>query len=219
MILRLLFVLLSALNIAVAAWVWLGQPYAPQVAPVTDPGVPALQLLSELPASGPAAAPLATAGDGITTTSALRCLALGPFTTPQDLRSARQVLTAQALRMRSRQEQVAHNSNWWVYLPPAASRAQALESARRLRARNIGDYFVVSVGEQPNSVSLGVFKDPANARRRRDEVAAAGFPARMLERPENVPEYWLDVVVADAAQFNWGAVRATAIRAHSIACF
>ena len=46
MFLRLLFVLLSALNIAVGAWLLLGQPYARGGSPI-DPGVAELRLLSE----------------------------------------------------------------------------------------------------------------------------------------------------------------------------
>ena len=55
MFLRLLFVLLVMLNIVAAAWLLLGQPYA-HVPPATDPGVPELRLLSELPAQPATAA-------------------------------------------------------------------------------------------------------------------------------------------------------------------
>lgn len=214
MILRLLFVLLSALNIAVAAWVWLGQPYAATARPVTDAGVPELKLLADLPV----AAPVATMRAG-TVTEHQRCMALGPFATPQDLRRTRQILVASLLRTRFRQEQVAQSSTWWVYLPPAANRAAALANARQLDARHIADYFVVGTGEQPNSVSLGVFKEPANARRRLDEVRAAGFPARMIERVQNAPQYWLDVVVPAGKPFDAAALSADAPRGHSIGCF
>jgi len=226
MFLRLLFVLLSALNIAVGAWLLLGQPYARGGSP-SDPGVTELRLLSELPQTPSAASTSATvavpAAD--TTTAPPRvlsysCVALGPFATPQDLRNARQALTAQATRMRSRQEQASQTSGWWVYLPAAGSRAQALEQARQLGAHQIGDYFVVSSGDQPNTISLGLFKDPANARKRRDEVVAAGFPARMSERSESVPEYWLDLVVADSGRFDWrNRVHASGIGSHSTGCF
>lgn len=227
MFLRLLFVLLTALNIAVGAWLLLGQPYARGGTP-SDPGVAELRLLSELPEPGPAA----TAAIPAAATAAIpavvapprnlsySCLALGPFATPQDLRNARQALSAQATRMRSRQEQASQTSGWWVYLPAAGSRAQALAVARQLAARNIDDYFVVSSGDQPNTISLGLFKDPANARKRRDEVTAAGFPARMSERSESVPEYWLDLVVADGGNFDWRSrVRTGGIDSHSTGCF
>ena len=78
---------------------------------------------------------------------------------------------------------------------------------------------MVGAGEQPNSVSLGVFKDPANARRRLDEVVAAGFPARMLERVQNAPQYWLDVIVPAGKPFDAAALGAGTLRAHSIGCF
>jgi hypothetical protein len=221
MFLRLLFVLLSALNIAVGAWLLLGQPYA-HGGNASDPNVPELRLLSELPppaVSAPAAAPtpvIAPAGRPVTYT----CLALGPFTTPQDLRRARQSLAAQAARMRSRQEQTTQAAGWWVYLPAAGNRTQALALARQLGAQHIGDYFVVSSGDHSNTISLGLFKDPANARKRRDEVTAAGFPARMSERDESVPEYWLDLVMADNAGTDWRSrIKATGAGSHSAGCF
>jgi len=217
MFLRLLFVLLCALNIAVGAWLVLGQPYARSYL-VSDPGVPALRLLSELPE--PAASIAATQAVPASANRSYSCLALGPFATPQDLRDARQALSRQAVRMRSRQEQASQTTGWWVYLPASGSRAQALEQARRLGANHIDDYFVVSSGDQPNTISLGLFRDPANARKRRDAVVAAGFPARMAERSESVPEYWLDMVVADGSGFDWrGSVRASGIDSHSTGCF
>lgn len=225
MFLRLLFVLLTALNIAVGAWLLLGQPYARGGIP-SDPGVPELRLLSEseLPESASIpAAPVSAANAATSAASrgpSYSCLALGPFATPQDLRNARQALSAQATRMRSRQEQASQTSGWWVYLPASSSRAQALVQARRLDQHHVSDYFVVSSGDQSNTISLGLFKDPANARKRRDEVAAAGFPARMSERSESVPEYWLDLVVADSNHFDWrDRIQSSGIGSHSTGCF
>jgi hypothetical protein len=252
MFLRLLFILLSALNIAVGAWLLLGQPYQHVRRPV-DPGVPQLELLSEMPQAAatvePAAAPtepppapaadVAPGADALASNSPVgdvpvadapkppepaaithRCLAIGPFATPQDLRNARQAVGPQATRMRSRQEQTSQSSGYWVYLPASGSRALALEQARQLGARHIQDYFVVSAGDQPNTVSLGLFKDPANARKRRDEVVAAGFPARMSERIETTPEYWLDLVVPDTPRFEWrNRVRTAGVGSHSTGCF
>ncbi len=223
MFLRLLFVLLSALNIAVGAWLLLGQPY-PRGGSPTDPGVPELRLLSELPESSSAAPtpiPSPAAATAAAPSLAQReCLSLGPFATPQDLRVARQSLAAEVMRMRSRQEQTSQASGWWVYLPPAASRAQALAQVRELSAHHISDYFVVSSGDQSNTISLGVFKDPANARKRRDDIIAAGFPARMSERSESAPEYWLDLVVADRARFDWRSrIHTAGVGSHSAGCF
>lgn len=247
MFLRLLFVLLIALNIAVGAWLLLGQDDA-HGRSAADPGVPELHLLSERPlpaasvaepATSVSTAPAASVAPAASAPSprvaaapatppapepapsrpnTYTCMALGPFATQADMRTARVALTNQAARMRSRQEQTTQTSGWWVYLPGGGSRDKALELGRRLAAANVGDYFVVSSGDQPNTVSLGLFKDPANARRRREQVVAAGFPAQMTERTETVPEYWLDVVIADNGHANWRD-RVKGVGSHSTGCF
>jgi len=235
MVLRLLFVLLIALNIAVGAWLLLGQSDT-HASFATDPGVPKLHLLSELPpapstahvasiappqastAAAAASAPAVAASSA----SALSytCMALGPFATQEDLRIARTALGGQVQRMRARQEQTTQARGWWVHLPPSANHAAALAQARQLGARNIQDYFVVNAGDNQNTVSLGLFKDPANARKRRDEIAAAGFPAQMSERTETVPEYWLDLIPVDSKHFDWRSrIHDPAIGSHSTGCF
>ena len=224
MFLRLLFVLLVALNIAVGAWLLLGQDDA-HGRSVTDPGVPMLHLLSEQSTPTAVSRPLVAAtvpapAAGAPVALETRCLAIGPFDTPQDLRNARGALTGPGVRMRSRQEQATETRGWWVYLPAPGTRAQALALARRLEAARVGDYFVRSSGDQSNAISLGLFKDPANARKRRDEVTAAGFAAQIQERTEQVPEYWLDLVVADGARLDWrGRVRTAGVGSHSTSCF
>lgn len=244
MFLRLLFVLLIALNIAVGAWLLLGQDDVHGRA-ATDAGVPELHLLSERPPA-PSSAPtpasptstLAAATPSNPTSSAApttpspaptpppppprsntyTCMALGPFATQTDMRNARAALSSQAARMRQRQEQTTQTTGWWVFLPGGGSRDKALELGRRLAAANVGEYFIVSSGDQSNTVSLGLFKDPANARRRREQVVAAGFPAQMSERSESVAEYWLDVVIADNGRTDWRN-RVRGVGSHSTGCF
>lgn len=232
MFLRLMFVLLIALNIAVGAWLLLGQPYS-RAGMATDPGVPELRLLSELPepaapATVPDPAPTAPPASAPQPVVAAKiegpapapsCVALGPFTTPEDVRRAREALSGQARRMRSRQEQVNQSHGWWVYLPAMATRAQALTRARELAEHHIDDYFVVSSGEQPNTISLGLFKDQGNARKRRAEVIAAGFPAQVTERSETVAEYWLDLVLPGDAGTRWRSRVPRGIDSRRIPCF
>jgi len=244
MFLRLLFVLLIALNIAVGAWLLLGQDDVHGRA-ATDAGVPELHLLSERPPAPSSAPPPATPASTLAaaTPSApassappvapppapatpappprpntYTCMALGPFATQTDMRNARAALSSQAARMRQRQEQTTQTTGWWVYLPGGGSRDKALELGRRLAAANVGEYFIVSSGDQSNTVSLGLFKDPANARRRREQVVDAGFPAQMSERSESVAEYWLDVVIADNGHADWRN-RVRGVGSHSTGCF
>jgi SPOR domain len=233
MLLRLLFVLLIALNIAVAAWLLLGDDGA-HVSETTDKGVPRLQLLAEVQQKPVAAATVEAAKTSSVTTPAApttvkpapaeslapavatapappvpstrrtyRCYALGPFATQADLRSARSLLAPKVARLRARSEQTSQSRGWRVYLPALSTRDAALAEAKRLSAKGVEDYFVVTAGDQQNTVALGLFHDPANARKRRDEVAAQGFPAKMSERTENAEVYWLDLVVDDAAGNSW----------------
>ena len=233
MLLRLLFVLLIALNIAVAAWLLLGDDGA-HVSETTDKGVPRLQLLAEVQQKPAAAATVEVAKTSSVATPAApatvkpapaesiapavvaappkpvpntrrtyRCYALGPFATQADLRSARSLLAPKVARLRARSEQTSQSRGWRVYLPALSTRDAALAEAKRLSAKGVEDYFVVTAGDQQNTVALGLFHDPANARKRRDEVAAQGFPAKMSERTENAEVYWLDLVVDDAAGNSW----------------
>ena len=269
MLLRLLFVLLIALNIAVAAWLLLGDSATHAVDP-TDGGVPKLKLLAELPAppgsaappaassavavpasvaaspkvasstAAPATTPPATppakpatkavAGDTLlappesaptSPRRSYRCLALGPFANQVDLRAARTAIAPRTVRSRQRQEQTSESHGWRVFLPALATREQALAQARRLDAKGIKDYFVVTAqGDLQNSVALGLFHDPANARKRRDEVIAAGFPARMSERTEITPVWWLDVVVPDESGTDIRrSIRTPGITARTTGCF
>ncbi|SEP06371.1 Sporulation related domain-containing protein [Luteibacter sp. UNC138MFCol5.1] len=266
MLLRLLFVLLIALNIAVAAWLLLGDSGTPAIDP-NDGGVPKLKLLAELPESAATTpAPATSARTGVpaapekSTSVALpampakaasappvvppaiapkppamaaapnaptsprrsyRCLAIGPFANQVDLRATRGAIASRTVRSRQRQEQTSESRGWRVFLPAQATREQALAQARRLEAKGIKDYFVVTAqGELQNSVALGLFHDPANARKRRDEVVAAGFPARMSERTETTPVWWLDVVVPEEAGGDIRrGIRTPGVAARTTGCF
>lgn len=291
MLLRLFFVLLIALNIAVAAWLLLGDTGTHAVDP-TDSGVPRLKLLAEVPAGtstapavadgspgtastaasgsavpapasvpaappskGPSGIPVpATPVSGTSATSALaaaaakappvapkaeadttpaepeapvsprrsyKCLAIGPFANQVDLRTARTAIAPRTVRSRQRQETTSESHGWRVFLPSQTTRELALAQARRLEAKGIKDYFVVTAqGELQNSVALGLFHDPANARKRRDEVIAAGFPARMSERTETTPVWWLDVVVPDDGGADIRrSLRNPAVSARPTGCF
>ncbi|QAU22851.1 SPOR domain-containing protein [Dyella sp. M7H15-1] len=230
MFFRLLFVVLIALNIAVGAWLLLGQNET-HAHFATDPGVPKLRLLSELPApavtSAHTAFVVASASAATNTSSSASpnalsyaCMALGPFATQEDLRIARNALGSQVQRMRTRQEQATQTKGWWVHLPPSPNHAMALARARQLGAHNIQDYFVVGSGDNQNTVSLGLFKDPANARKRRDDIDAAGFQVQMSERTETVLEYWLDLIPVDSNHFDWRSqIHDPGIGLHSTGCF
>lgn len=221
MFVRLLFLLLLALNIGVGAWLVFGDGQVVARPPVTDPGVPELKLLSERdgPGSGqaagreqPVSARAAKAGD--------RCLAIGPFDTLSDTRDVIDALSAHVPRIQYRQEQTTQSSGWWVYLPPLPSRDQALGVARQLTDKGISDYYVVTAGDRQNTISLGLYHDQGNALRRQQQLVALGFHPQVKQRTETLPQYWVDIALPADPGFHWHQdLKRDDVKAHSINCF
>lgn len=197
MFVRLLCLLLFALNLGAAAWLLFGRQPAQTPPPRTDPGVAELKLLSETShgARTTRAAPLVPD----------HCVTLGPFDTDVDMRSAMQALSPHVTRIQYRVEQVNQSHGFWVYLPAVANREAALGEARQLAAKGVHDYYVVTAGDQQNTVSLGLFNDRANADTRQRELAQKGFAAAVEQRVDTEPAWWLDYAVPVASTFQWQA--------------
>ena len=132
MFLRLLFLLLLALNLGAGAWLLFGRAPARALPPATDPGVTELRLLSEHPARLPARA---ADPSGVAPKTAETCNTLGAFTTSVDMRAAMQALSPHVARIQYREEQVSHSHGFWVYLPATADREGALDEARKLASQ------------------------------------------------------------------------------------
>lgn len=196
---RLLFLLLVAFNIGVAAWLAFGRAPAAALPPATDPGVPELKLLSER------AGALPVAPESRAARSSDRCESIGPFPTQADMRTAMQALTPHVPRIQYREEQTRQSRGFWVYLPALPTRDAALATARALSAKDVRDYYVVTAGDQQNTISLGLFHDSVNADKRRAEIAALGFAAQVSERVETLPVYWVDFAQPQQAGFRWQA--------------
>jgi len=235
MFVRLLFLLLVALNLGAGAWWWFGRAPVRTFPPPTDPGVAVLRLWSETPrkvaaphAAAPAASvpapaavpagsssqPPAAATTSATvaevTTSASppprdACMTLGPFMTAADMRAAMENLSPHVARIQYREEQVNRSHGYWVYLPAATTREAALEDAHQLAAKGIHDYYVVTAGDTQNTISLGLFNDQANADRRVAIVQKAGFAPKVEQRVDMATAYWLDYAVPPGEAFDWTA--------------
>ncbi|MBK8285829.1 MAG: SPOR domain-containing protein [Ahniella sp.] len=200
---RVLFVLLLAGNIGVAAWLWLAPKPSVAAMPVTDVGVPQLVLLSEQMGAAASAAELAEAPRSATDLARLSCTQLGPFGTQADLRRTMAALTPRVDRVQFRETRTTRSRGWWVFLPAFSDRTSALSAARTLSGQGIRDYYVVTAGDQQNTISLGLFRDRENAERRVAEVQALGFLPGISERQDELPEYWLEFATVVGAEVNW----------------
>jgi hypothetical protein len=222
MLSRILFLLLLAMNIGVALWLYFApQPRAHAFA-TTDPGVPKLALLSERErANDTGAAELASAPEAAAQPSNGACASIGPFPTQVDMRTALNALTPLVARIQYREARSTETRGYWVYLAAQSNREKALALARQLSEKGVRDYYVVTAGDQPNTISLGLFHDQANADKRRDEVAKLGFAPEVVARTEELPVYWIDYAEERDHPLDWRAhmVAQLELRQQTVHCF
>jgi hypothetical protein len=215
---RAIVLLLAVMNLGALAWWTLHADAHPAPVPTTQQNVPALVLLSESEiARQPASSDeLATAPDPTSATP--RCITIGPFATPADMRRAMNTLTPLVGRIQYRQANGTVMHGYRVFVPALASRDAALEAARQLAAKGMSDYYVVTSGAQENTISLGLFNDLANAEKRRDQIRPLGFDARLEPRLDDAQQYWVDAFVA--RDFDWHAhlTAAPGLTSKDIAC-
>ena len=203
MLVRALLLLLACMNLGVAAWWLLHTEAQARPLPAIEPGIASLTLYSEsdrakLPV--PEAAANATPALGADAV----CQSLGPFESSVALRRAMDALLPKVERIQFREVSASALRGYRVFLPAAADREQALATARSLSAKGIADYYVVTAGDQSNTVSLGIFRELENATKRRDEVVKLGYNAVVEPRTEPVKQWWIDFAAAPG--FDWKSV-------------
>lgn len=221
MLSRIVVLLLLVMNLGVGLWWWL-RPLPPErVVVAVDPGMPALKLLSEQAlASGapPDEAEAVGPPKPVAAPEARDCLQLGPWVTQVDLRRAMNVLTPVANRIQFRETREIIRRGYRIFLPSPGSREQALGIARELSARGLTDYYVVTAGNDQNSISLGLFRDENNANARLRQVRAQGFDAQLEPRNDELPQYWIDIDVDQGVDWRALLGRQRDIGAQPIAC-
>jgi hypothetical protein len=218
----MLFLLLLALNIGVGCWLYFAPQTRTQAFAATDPGITRLVLLSEREHPGEAsAAELAAAPESAADLRNDTCVSIGPFPTQADMRAALNALTSAVTRIQYREAHATETRGYWVYLPALASREQALAAARQLSSKGVRDYYVVTAGDQQNTISLGLFHDQGNAEKRRNEIAVLGFKPEMIARTEELPVYWVDFAQDSHNPVNWRSRVSNQpdLRQQSVTCF
>jgi len=227
MLARALIVVLTALNLGVAAW-WLVRPAPPPYrAPASDAGGAELQLLPRADRPAPPANAAAVAGaaaaDAPPDAAAAAptpepaageaCLRAGPFAA-RDAARAAQARLAPLARVRV-VEEPGPATGYRVLLPPAADRAAAEATAARIAAAGFDDLVVLTKGEDAHAIALGTYRNRATAERRVETLRAAGFPAELRTQGRaGASRWWLELAGAQEPD----AVRAAIGDAQVAAC-
>ncbi|MCK7592227.1 SPOR domain-containing protein [Pseudomarimonas salicorniae] len=217
---RIVVLVLLVMNLGVGLWWWLRPQPAEPVVAASEPGVPALQLLSEqvVASAVPAEAEPVGPPQPLAEPEARDCLELGPWVTQVDVRRAMNVLTPAVNRIQFRETREVIRRGYRVFLASPGSREQALAIARELSARGLSDYYVVTAGDDQNSVSLGLFRDQNNANARLRQVRAQGFDAQLEPRNDELPQYWVDIDVDRGVDWRALLGRQGDIGTREIAC-
>jgi hypothetical protein len=148
-----------------------------------------------------------------------QCYSIGPFAAFDDVRRISALIESSLQRQQVREVRSSETRGYRVYLPAFPTRQDAMDAARRLQEKGLRDYYVVTAGEQENTVSLGLFRDLANAESRREQVRGFGFEPRLEPRLQELTRWWLDIAVAaDDDTWRAQATRYPGTRVENIAC-
>lgn len=181
---KLAALILLLANVAFFIWFRLAPPAAPGV----EPG---------LVRAGPIAHPLKLRGGSGTHGSCLLFEASMDATAAR-ARAAqlrRRGFKAQAVARRQRQA-----SGYWVLLPDFPSDEAARAAAAKLRKGGIKDLFVLGGATGAGAtVSLGLFRDLAHARKRAAHVRTLGYRPQIRERFRTTPRWTVQVPASSSA--------------------
>ncbi len=120
------------------------------------------------------------------------CLFLGSFDGRAQAEVVEQRLLSLDIRADVRSIDAAAGVEYWVYLPPLASRQASLRQLRELQARRI-DSYIITQGELANGISLGIFPRSDSAGSVMQRLREVGYEPQMRELSRAHRSFWVRV--------------------------
>lgn len=120
------------------------------------------------------------------------CLFLGTFDEQAQAEQVEQRLLSLDIRSQMQVVESAGAVDYWVYLPPLASRQASLRQLRELQARKI-DSYIISQGDLANGISLGIFPRHDSADSVITRLRRAGYEPLLRELPRANRSYWVRI--------------------------
>ncbi len=193
---RYLFIIFLLANVAFFVWAKRLSPQPKSTFKVVDEGVTKLALIAEIePVIKDSNS--AESNTPFNTDIQQLCYSAGPFDVEASVHAAKEALDQVVLKTNIRKITTTQEAGYWVYLPALASRAEALKKGRELASAFVKDYYVVTSGDNENSISLGLYREPYNADNRIAELSKKGFQVNKEIRIEQWPEFWLDFSITE----------------------
>lgn len=120
------------------------------------------------------------------------CMFLGSFESAADAEILRQRLAGLDIESVVKSIDSASGLDYWVYLPPLASRDASLRQLKELQARQI-DSFIIAEGDLSNGISLGIFPRYESAASVMNRLTGAGYEPALRKLPRDQRSYWVRV--------------------------
>lgn len=198
--LRWLLAVLLLLNIGLLMWAsWYREmpaeegrtPLPPvnaeRMIPLSTPGL-ALRARPATPKPQPAASAAAD-----TPVKVQHCVSIGPFESSELAEQNGKRLADAKIAHQSRTDANRIESSYWIYLPRLPNRKAAEDKRKELTRLGIDDHFIMQEPGMENVLSLGLFAQLDNARRRMEELESKGIKAKQETRYRTRTLYWLDI--------------------------
>lgn len=220
---RYLFIALLLLNIGFFIWLERFSASPKKNFTAVDPNTKSLVLLSELSSNNQAKN---TGRDSLKTQDQnqaddlinLRCFAAGPYDDEAAVLTVAEGIKPQVLKSAIRRLTTTQEAGYWVYIPALPSRQEALKKGRELAAAYVKDYYVVTSGNNENSISLGLYREPFNADNRVNQLKQKGFAVEKETRLEQWPEFWLDFSLGEDSEFEPQTLASEDVDVNEIIC-
>ncbi|VAW41609.1 hypothetical protein MNBD_GAMMA01-2055 [hydrothermal vent metagenome] len=205
---RLLFILALLANIGLYIYDRQNTPKVQHFKAV-DNGVQKLMLLSELDVENTIWEESETQDPDHRKTEEVfnqECYSVGVFNAKSEIQPVLDMLKGDVIKIRTRKVISTQEAGYLVFIPALKSREEALKVGRQLSQNDINDYYVVTGGENENTISLGWYRNRQNADDRLQALLARGFNAEKQIRVEQWPEFWLDYAIASDKRANVGDI-------------
>ncbi|GIZ13986.1 SPOR domain-containing protein [Pseudomonas sp. NCCP-436] len=123
---------------------------------------------------------------------AAACLYLGSFEELEEAKVVQQRLLSLDIQADVQGVDMTAGVEYWVYLPPLASRQASLRQLRELQARRI-DSYIITQGDLVNGISLGIFPRSDSAESVLQRLREIGYEPRMRELSRAHRSFWVRV--------------------------
>jgi hypothetical protein len=120
------------------------------------------------------------------------CMFLGGFDQEDSAKLVEQRLITLDIQSQVRVVDAPAGLDYWVYLPPLASRQASLRQLKELQARKI-DSYIITQGDLSNGISLGMFPRNESAESVMQRLREVGYEPQMRELPRAHRNFWVRI--------------------------